>query len=645
VLNAISGEPLAGATVQVYYQEYDRQRRGGRRVAGPAAKTDDNGLFSIKTDDRKSFLVFVRHQGQTLASGRDYHTYTHRVQERPGEQTIFFTDRALYRPGQTIRYKGISIRVDQQRDDYKTIAGRVLTVIFSDPNGNEVARHNLRTNDYGSFSGSFTAPRPADGPDDDPCRGRPAGGDGCQCRGVQAAQVPGGSRETENRCQIEFRSDTPGQSGGLHGLPGQRRARAIPRGARGAFPPWWRWYGWFPPSESQEIAHGQTTTGADGEFEIQFLARPDLSVPAKDEPVFHYTIHADVTDSGRRDPVGRTGGPRRLYGLASGAERRRLADRRPARTGIDPHHHAGRRRPVGRRLAEDSPPGSTDQVQRAPLPGPYQPYRRRSQRRDRTRPDLSDPQAWPLGEVVEERGFTTDADGHARHTFELPAGAYRAVVETQDRFDVEVTSKLPIQVLRARGGRVSPSRSRMRSKRRSGRWSRVRSFARCGVRATTGPRLCRDRASSPAGQSLLDRARPNAGGDPPTVSEAMRGGFTLRVTMIRENRAYTTARRVEVPWTNKQLTVRWERFVSKLGPADKETWTAVISGPDAEKAVAEMVATLYDASLDAYLPHHWRQAFGVFRTDHSPLQMQFENEQEAAAASARAVEYRRKTGR
>ena len=45
----------------------------------------------------------------------------------------------------------------------------------------------------------------------------------------------------------------------------------------------------------------------------------------------------------------------------------------------------------------------------------------------------------------------------------------------------------------------------------------------------------------------------------------------------------------------------------KLEPGKKETFTAVISGPDAKKAAAEMVAALYDASLDAYLPHHWMQ--------------------------------------
>src|SRR5207249_2904950 len=104
------------------------------------------------------------------------------------------------------------------------------------------------------------------------------------------------------------------------------------------------------------------------------------------------------------------------------------------------------------------------------------------------------------------------------------------------------------------------------------------------------------------------------------VTEAMRGGFTLHVTRVRENRAYLDSRGIDVPWSNKELTVRWEHFVSKLQPAQKETWTAVITGPNAQKAVAEMAAVLYDQSLDAYNPHEWLQRFNFFRRDNSRMQ-------------------------
>jgi uncharacterized protein YfaS (alpha-2-macroglobulin family) len=109
------------------------------------------------------------------------------------------------------------------------------------------------------------------------------------------------------------------------------------------------------------------------------------------------------------------------------------------------------------------------------------------------------------------------------------------------------------------------------------------------------------------------------------VNEAMRGGFSVRVTYVRENRGYLESRHVDVPWSNKDLTVKWEHFVNKLEPGKKETYTAVVTGPKAAQAAAEMVATLYDASLDAYLPHNWMHKFNVFRYDHSNLASQFEN--------------------
>ena len=104
------------------------------------------------------------------------------------------------------------------------------------------------------------------------------------------------------------------------------------------------------------------------------------------------------------------------------------------------------------------------------------------------------------------------------------------------------------------------------------------------------------------------------------VTEAMRGGFFVHVTYVRENRAYLQSRKVGVPWKNKDLELKWEHFVSKLQPGQKETWTLAVQSPkskvqSAEKAVAEMVATLYDESLDAFAPLSWPHRFSVFRED------------------------------
>ena len=110
----------------------------------------------------------------------------------------------------------------------------------------------------------------------------------------------------------------------------------------------------------------------------------------------------------------------------------------------------------------------------------------------------------------------------------------------------------------------------------------------------------------------------------------MRGGFFVHVTFVRENRAYLETHKVEVPWSNKELELKWAHFVSKLTPGQKETWTLEIRSPksevrNAEKAVAELVATLYDESLDAFAPLNWPHGFDFFYQDSTTVQAQFQN--------------------
>jgi len=154
VLNAISGEPVAGAKVQTWLrQNYNTL------AAGPTVETDKNGLFAVDSGGNRNVLFLASHKGQQLAAGNDYYAYQQNRTNRPATHTVFFTDRSLYRPGQTVQYKGICVRADQDKDDYQVLGNQALTVVFADPNGKEIARQAHRANDYGSFNGSFTAPR------------------------------------------------------------------------------------------------------------------------------------------------------------------------------------------------------------------------------------------------------------------------------------------------------------------------------------------------------------------------------------------------------------------------------------------------------------------------------------------------------
>ncbi|HSH14959.1 MAG TPA: hypothetical protein VLD18_02925, partial [Verrucomicrobiae bacterium] len=227
--------------------------------------------------------------------------------------------------------------------------------------------------------------------------------------------------------------------------------------------------------------------------------------------------------------------------------------------------------------------------------------------------------------VAEERGFTTGADGKTELNFNLPAGVYRAMLETQDRFGRKVTAPLPVQVLQPGATRLD---IRIPHLVAAPKWS-VEPGEEWMALWGTGYDAGRAFVEIEHRGKFLQRfwTRPGQTQQPirQAVEEAMRGGFTVHVTQVRENRAYTLARHVDVPWSNKELELKWEHFTSKLGPAQQETWTAVISGSKAEKVSAEMVAVLYDASLDQFQRHHWLTRFNFFRFDQTSAHYDFLN--------------------
>ena len=114
------------------------------------------------------------------------------------------------------------------------------------------------------------------------------------------------------------------------------------------------------------------------------------------------------------------------------------------------------------------------------------------------------------------------------------------------------------------------------------------------------------------------------------IKDAHRGGITLRAWMVREGRLYQESQRIDVPWTDKKLSIEWAQFTRRLEPATEQVWQATIrteadplAGP-ARAALAEMTATLYDQSLDALASHQW-PTLAFFARDSSRWQLKFTN--------------------
>ncbi|HTY08686.1 MAG TPA: MG2 domain-containing protein, partial [Candidatus Edwardsbacteria bacterium] len=250
VLDAMTGEPVSGAEATIVYRE------GENYAFGRKAKSDKDGRFVFDNlENHYDNHVYLRVKGQELFDADQVYV-GYPSQPYPNDQTVFFTDRSLYRPGQTIHFKGICVHVDQAGDNYAVLPRQQVTAVLRDANWQEVERQTFTTNDFGSFAGSFTAPADrlmgamtiyAEGPS------------GQAAVRVEEYKRPKFTVELAAPKTASRLGDSVTVTGSAMNYDGAAVDNAevrfrVQRVVR--WPWWWGWYSWRQqPAKSQEIAH------------------------------------------------------------------------------------------------------------------------------------------------------------------------------------------------------------------------------------------------------------------------------------------------------------------------------------------------------------------------------------------------------
>ena len=88
--------------------------------------------------------------------------------------------------------------------------------------------------------------------------------------------------------------------------------------------------------------------------------------------------------------------------------------------------------------------------------------------------------------------------------------------------------------------------------------------------------------------------------------ESYGNGLLVNVAWVKNGKVYTHSAELRKPLPDKKLRMAWTTFRDRLTPGQQEEWTLSISQPDGTPAEAQLIATLYDASLDKIAPHQWR---------------------------------------
>jgi uncharacterized protein YfaS (alpha-2-macroglobulin family) len=607
VVNSESGAPAPQVAVTVYgLRDYNAKSF----QAIQTVKTDADGLFTFTGISRQSHyrirLAASDGKGSDAVDGSDLYP-SPRNQVAPYRSTVFFTDRAIYRPGQTVNFKGIVMDIDQAKVNYKVVPGQNVTVHFRDVNSQEISSVTVTSNDFGSFSGKFTTPT-------DRLMGQmylvadsPQGTVSFRVEEYKRPKFMVDLSPPKEGYRLNDEVSVTGEAQSYAGAPIDD-ARVSYRVVREVHIPYWWSYFFYRggmSTSSQEIAHGTVKTDTSGKFAIKFPASPDLSVSKEAEPVFSFRVYADVTDSAgetHSDSTYLRIGYASMEASMSASEWQ--TDEKPVKITVSTTSLNYISLPASGlieiyNLKEPSKPQRTEVTDGA-LPAGGEGDEEGPQ------PESSaDMNRWPLGSVVDKKQFSNDGKMPGTVEFNLKAGAYRAKLTTQDRFGAKVTALLPI-VVSSPGAQKFPIRvpsyytvkSNIVEAGETFRalWGTGYESGQAFVEILQNGRLLKKFWTGQGRtQSLIDFP----------VSESLRGGFTVIATSVRENRIYTYRRDVTVPWSNKRLDVSLETFRSKLAPGAQESWTLRVKGPGAEKKAAELAATLYDESLDAFVPHHW----------------------------------------
>src|SRR6202008_3882684 len=89
------------------------------------------------------------------------------------------------------------------------------------------------------------------------------------------------------------------------------------------------------------------------------------------------------------------------------------------------------------------------------------------------------------------------------------------------------------------------------------------------------------------------------------------------IAFVKYNRFFNHSSVITVPYTNKELDITFETFRNKLLPGQQEEWKMIIKNKKGEKETAELLATMYDASLDAFKSNNWY--FNIYNSYYSSL--------------------------
>ncbi len=619
-----TGVPLEGVAAQVWIDRYDYSDRGYHYRKGDRLVSDKDGRVVISAStDYRNFRLELTHKDDHFYSGSAYQYRPGKYEKKKKPKTFIFTDRSIYRPGQTVFFKGIMIDTDGDSNDL--LPDKTTTVRFYDANYQEVKKLELVTNEYGSFSGSFIAPSSG-------LTGqmRIQNESGVKYFSVEEYKRPKFEVATERvkgayrlSDKIEVKGTAKMFAGSV--VDGAKVNYRVVRTAR--FPWWWyTWRGYYPNSSSTEITNGTVTTNDTGGFVIPFIALPDRSVPAESKPIFTYNVYVDVTDITGETHSTSTSVSVGYVALEMYADFPAYVEKSDtASIALSLTNLSGEPEPavVSYTIKKLEDPGRIIRERQWAVPDkflhtkeewlawfPDDPYA-----------NEADMTTWEKGAAVSSGTVNTEKEKKLRlKKSSWEPGSYIFEATTKDKYGVEVKDVRYFTLYDIKDKEpASPETWSFQAIKTNVQPGGNAVFL-VGTAAKDVTILYEiERKEKIAEKQWLKLSNEQKYIEIP-ITENDRGNIAVHFAFVHRNRAYTSDHQVNVAWESKQLEITFETFRNKLLPGQQEEWKLKVKGPKGEKVMAEMVAAMYDASLDEFRGHSWD--FYLYRSYYGSLYWQ-----------------------
>ena len=627
VLNRQTGEPLTSAKADVYGSKYNYNKSTYEPVLVGSYTTDPRGYILVPYVRNENlsglYTNFTYHKDFTSTVPIDQQSYYygsfHQYKEPPRAeyvQVMFFLDRAIYRPGQTIYFKGLVIRTNGAKSEI--VPKHRTTVTLLDVNAQPRGQVEVTTNDYGTFSGTFQAPTSGLTGEMTLRTGENAGEASFSVEEYKRPKFEATFEPIKASFRLNESIHTEGKAQAYSGaaIDGAKVQYRVVRVAH--FPYWWyyRW-GYYPQSPEMEITHGETATDAAGKFAVDFTAIPDLTVDRASDPTFSYTVYADVTDIN-----GETHSATTIVTVGY----KSLVLQVPV-TNLDKDVAKVPELTIRATNLAGVPQTAQGTVTIYPLKAPAKPFRARLwEQPDRHLYKQSEYYNLFPADLYADEGnkFTWEKDNAVltlpfntaeKTTFAIndlakwKTGEYVLEITANDKDGqpVKEVTYFTVYSLLAKT-LATPAVHAFQPVKLTAEPGETATFmAGTSVRRITvlyeverdGTILSKEWVTLGDEQRLFKIP----------VVESHRGNLSIHYTFVYDNRLYHQSETVNVPYTNKALDITFESFRDKLLPGQQEQWKIRIKGKGADKVAAEMVATLYDASLDAFRTHGWSASF------------------------------------